>query len=682
MEALTGAFSGYASPTDTPLGSDFPGAQIMANLGLDPSVLVKAGFFLTILASAFGFLSNAWAGITSASRFLSDVLVSSASIQSSDESYVYLMKWFQTHKVSTDSRLFGVTSRKNTSSPSYQVHQWLYEGMDFTKDVDGSEKLEDDLGPKLKFTPSPGWSYFLYKGTLVIFQRVLKEDYYSHESPDESITLFTIGRSPAKLRMLLEDARQEYLWEQREKTLVYSTVATYPPSWSIGAPRVSRSLDTVIMKHEDKTALLKDMRDYLNPKSKKWYENRGLPYRRGYLFHGPPGTGKTSLSCALAGEFNLKLYVLSLGASTLSDEGLLGLFSTLPKKCIVVVEDVDSAGIGRENLMGPGGLFGTMSIPDEDDNDSDIEEKEKKYEQKMKKAAKNSSLSLSALLNAIDGIASQEGRILILTTNNREELDKALIRPGRVDLEMSFGLADLEILEQIFKAVYINDADDDDFRKDLEIEHEQSQKNSSSSSALSEKKLSGGDTIAVTNYKALVTKLAKEFASRIPSEKFTPAEVQSFLLSHKNDPRSAMKHLDDWLASKLMEFDSFEVAEKKKKAKREKAREKRIKEALRKKKEDERKEKKELEEIEKEEKEEREKKEKEEKERKEKAEKEAKEEAEKATKESTSLTDSATAEKANGTMGVLTNGVGDNKDKKLTNGVHAVTNGETLINGV
>lgn len=102
-----------------------------------------------------------------------------------------------------------------------------------------------------------------------------------------------------------------------------------------------------MLDQEQKTAVLSDMNEYLQPKTECWYSNRGIPLRRGYLFHGPPGTGKTSFSFALAGVFGLEIYVISLIEPQLSDEDLSTLFNGLPRKCIVLLEDIDTAGISR-----------------------------------------------------------------------------------------------------------------------------------------------------------------------------------------------------------------------------------------------------------------------------------------------------------------------------------------------
>ena len=145
------------------------------------------------------------------------------------------------------------------------------------------------------------------------------------------------------------------------------------------------------------------------------YSGRRMPYRRGYLLYGPPGTSKSSLTSAIAGQCKLDIYIVDI--TSLNDESLRELFNNAPGNCIVLLEDVGAVRADREK--------------DEEEH-----------------RARRHSVSLSGLLNALDGVASQEGRILIMTTNYIEKLDSALIRPGRMNY------ADFELIRSLFEFMY------------------------------------------------------------------------------------------------------------------------------------------------------------------------------------------------------------------------------------
>jgi chaperone BCS1 len=150
-----------------------------------------------------------------------------------------------------------------------------------------------------------------------------------------------------------------------------------------------------------------------------WYLERGLPYRRGYLLHGPPGTGKSSAVLAVASALRMDLALLSLSGSSLDDNELGQLLSQVPANAIVLIEDIDCA-----------------------------------FHQRKESADKVSRLTFSGLLNALDGVAAGEGRILFATTNHPEQLDPALIRPGRIDRKLEIGLADRDQLRRIFERFF------------------------------------------------------------------------------------------------------------------------------------------------------------------------------------------------------------------------------------
>jgi mitochondrial chaperone BCS1 len=158
------------------------------------------------------------------------------------------------------------------------------------------------------------------------------------------------------------------------------------------AVRQSRLINTVVLNDKQKMDITNDINEFLNPDTCWWYSRRGILYRRGYLLSGPSGTEKTSLSFALAGVFGLEIYCMSLSELTLTEEDLIVLLNSLLKQYIVLLEDINSAGIGRKK--------------------ADLGE-EKEGQLKDKKAlsdgSRNSSnnaggITISGLLNAIDGV--------------------------------------------------------------------------------------------------------------------------------------------------------------------------------------------------------------------------------------------------------------------------------------
>ena len=163
------------------------------------------------------------------------------------------------------------------------------------------------------------------------------------------------------------------------------------------------------------------------------------------------------------------------------------LFAELPPRCIVLLEDVDTAGVGRRD-----------SVDADQDNES------------------KSAVTLSGLLNVLDGVSSQEGRILIMTTNHIEHLDDALIRPGRSDKKVHFKLADQNISTQLFHAVFKQLPN----QKQRNEEHDQE----------------------------TVEGLARDVASKMPEQVFSPAEVLSFLLERKKSPYVAVSGVESWVA--------------------------------------------------------------------------------------------------------------------------------------
>lgn len=244
---------------------------------------------------------------------------------------------------------------------------------------------------EIRLCPGLGGTYFWYKGKPFLLHRSNPgggQDRFGR--PVEEITLRSLGSSPAPIHSLIDEVQT---WSNQSTDTV--DVFLYRGYWQKVSRKAKRSLSSIVLPDAQKQRIVSDTKNFLN--SKDWYISMGIPYRRGMLFWGVPGTGKTSLAMGLAGMFDLRIYAINLG-SVKDDQDLVNAITQIPEKSMLLIEDIDAATKDRE---------------DEENGDR---------------------ITLAGLLNAIDGVFSRDGRLLVMTTNYPEKLDKALTRPGRVDL--------------------------------------------------------------------------------------------------------------------------------------------------------------------------------------------------------------------------------------------------------
>lgn len=455
--------------------------------------------------------------------------ISSVEIKAHDEIFNYVMSWVARHKLSRNNHRLLASSTLDHEpfslipSPSNQGDG---DGDD-VDDVDPTASL-DELRSKislynarpLHWTPSVGTHFFMYENRLISFTRSVESQEPSPFSRrPEKIELSCLGRNADVLKRIIYNARIEYLEKQRGRTSIYRAVKTYGDelSWTKCMSKPTRPMSTIALDETIKQSLIKDLSRYLNPRTKNWYATRGIPYRRGYLFSGPPGTGKTSLTLAAAGLMGLNIYMISLSSPNLSEDSLATLFRDLPRTCLVLLEDIDAAGLTnkrkKQETQANNGPPKPMREP----------------------------ISLSGLLNVIDGVGAQEGRVLVMTSNHTENIDPALLRPGRVDFSVEFGLASSDTITQLFRLMYGTSHDEVG-----SIEH-------AATTEASEKSVDTTKSVAA---------LAEEFTRLVPSLVFSPAAIQGYLLMHE-DPIGAVDAAGKWVEEqqRLMEKAKDDVIE-------------------------------------------------------------------------------------------------------------------------
>ncbi|SPC61810.1 related to BCS1 - mitochondrial protein of the AAA family of ATPases [Ustilago sp. UG-2017b] len=272
---------------------------------------------------------------------------------------------------------------------------------------------------RFSLVPGPGTHWFRYRG---VWMRLTRERDgkmvdLSTGAPWETVTLTTLFAYAHLFPQLLDEARQLALASTEGKTVIYTS---WGPEWRpFGQPRRTRELGSVVLGKGKKEAIVGDVKRFLS--RDRWYAERGIPYRRGYLLHGAPGSGKSSFITALAGHLDFNICLLNLSERGLTDDKLNHLLSNAPDRSILLLEDVDAAFLGRQQTAEDG------------------------YQ---------ASVTFSGLLNALDGVASGESRIIFMTTNHIEKLDPALIRPGRVDMIAELGDAEREQVEELMVRFY------------------------------------------------------------------------------------------------------------------------------------------------------------------------------------------------------------------------------------
>jgi len=228
----------------------------------------------------------------------------------------------------------------------------------------------------------------------------------TYNGPDKFEELVLTCDSNKKfLQNFIEAARKHCIPNKKDCINCYIMKNSF---WHILSKLPKRSLETIYLDSNVKQDLLSDITEFRESKEK--YEEFGIPYKRIYLLEGLPGTGKTSLIFAIASEINYNVAIINFGADV-DDYLFMNSLSNIPNNCILILEDIDKLFNNRDNTT---------------------------------------ALTFSGMLNSLDGLGRKDNLIIFITTNHREKLDSALVRPGRIDKEIHFGYATENQVRQIY----------------------------------------------------------------------------------------------------------------------------------------------------------------------------------------------------------------------------------------
>ncbi|KAH9838621.1 BCS1 N terminal-domain-containing protein [Rhodofomes roseus] len=381
------------------------GSTLLSVFGDNP--YFQAGFGLVGLGAGLSVFRH---GLVYASTALRRRMLVSLEINNKDPSYEWFLTWMAARSVAV--------AEAGAKAKPWSPRFWTRSHNVSVQTVHEQRK-NGSSNVSFKLVAGPGTHFLRYRDAWmqVKRERETRSQQLMSGIPWETVTLTTLSRDREKFRELLAEARDMALHAQEGKLVIHTAWGT---EWKpFGQPRRKRPLKSVVLAGGVAEQIEEDVNAFLQ--RRKWYEDRGIPYRRGYLLHGPPGSGKSSFIQALAGELSYDLCLLNLSERGLADDKLIHLLSNAPERSFVLIEDVDAAFNKRVQTTADG------------------------YQ---------SSVTFSGFLNALDGVASGEERIIFMTTNHPERLDPALIRPGRVDLSVLLDDATPEQARRLFIQFY------------------------------------------------------------------------------------------------------------------------------------------------------------------------------------------------------------------------------------
>ena len=252
-----------------------------------------------------------------------------------------------------------------------------------------------------------------------------KEEFYHIKK----VVLKSSSNEKEKITKFIEDAINKKFKEKKEKFAEVSGEKIIKKKWTgycwaYESSIPKRSFESIFLKEQHFNKIKDPIMRFIDKDTYKDYYKHGIPYKMNIMLHGPPGAGKTSLIHSIASECEANICVLNINAE-LKEEAMIDAISQVnedDKKSILVLEDIDCIFVDRKT------------------NDS------------MK-----NNITMNGILNCLDGFNNPEGLIVIMTTNFPDKLDEALLRSGRIDMDIELSHLDKYQARNMFLSFFDNE---------------------------------------------------------------------------------------------------------------------------------------------------------------------------------------------------------------------------------
>lgn len=339
------------------------------------------------LALTYAILDKGWDSFTSIKSTAKSKFLHTIAVSSNDYVYSELQDWLFLHCPPKEQRSLIISTKRNNDSDLEVV-----DSKDSKQEYYPIKHVDTKSAKQFKFNG------YKYHAVLSTPDKIDMKDGWRLSWEPEKIIISAYSKAAQEsffdLIKELIDKKQEGC---KQVNLMTERYGDWRPT-----PLQNRSMESVFLPKEQKQRIVNDVKTFLD--SERDYIKFNIPYHRGYLLYGPAGSGKTSFIKALAQHFKLDVHYVSL-SEVKHDSKLFDLINSIEPKSILLLEDIDVLSVTNGR----------------DGNESDGDE-----------------LTLTGLLNALDGVATPHGLLVFMTTNSYEKLDPALIRSGRADIKELF----------------------------------------------------------------------------------------------------------------------------------------------------------------------------------------------------------------------------------------------------